>query len=131
MSNPGFVNPLQQVASEAEYKPASSIKCPWCGDPIVLDDRAVYLHHGKIGRGKKSGSPMVVDAEFTVGDVTLHELCAVPYLTQEVVDSADDAQQALDGITEEMFGVSFTALLDESHEQYCAACEAKLDGDDE
>lgn len=127
MDSPGF---LGQPVPNEEYKPPNSVKCAWCGEPILIGDRAVYMHHGQIGRGKKSGLPIVVDAQFTVGEVTLHELCSVAYLTQEVVDAADDAEQALDAITEEMFGVSFSALMDDSHERYCAACEAKLDGDD-
>lgn len=115
------------LSSEVEvFRPPSHIKCAYCEKPIFVGDRAVYFHHGVIGRGPKSGQPIVTDGEHTSGESTVHELCIAAFLTMEVVDSAEEVEQAIDSLTESVFGVSYTALAE--REEFCAACEEKIGG---
>ena len=103
--------------------------CRWCDKPIFLGDRSVYMHHGVLGQGRKSGQPVVVDDESTSGDAVMHELCSVSYLVMNIVDSAEEGETVIDSVTGDMFGIPYSELL--NSEQYCAACEAQLDGDED
>lgn len=111
------------------YKAPAHTMCKWCDKPIFLGDRAVYIHHGVLGQGRKSGQPIVVDGDSTTGDAVMHELCSVSYLVMNIVDSTDEYEAVIDELTGDMFGIPYSALLDS--EQYCAACEAHLDGSED
>ena len=50
-----------------EYRPQATSLCAYCDKPIFLGDGAVYFHHGIVGRGPKSGQPMVTEARNTSG----------------------------------------------------------------
>lgn len=108
-----------------EYRPPSHLLCAYCDKPIFLGDRAVYFHHGIVGRGPKSGQPMVTEARNTSGEAIVHELCIASYLMTEVVDSAEDIEQAIDGLTDSVFGVSYSTLAEER--DTCAVCGGIID----
>lgn len=113
---------------QQEYKPPSHILCRWCDKPIFMGDRSVYMHHGVVGRGRKSGNPVVVDDDLTSGEAVMHELCSVSYLIMSVVDSAEEGEAVVDTLTADMFGTPYSELMQQ--EELCANCEAKLDADD-
>lgn len=112
---------------QEEYRPPSHIICKWCDKPIFIGDRSVLLHHGIIGRGKKSGQPLVTDDELTSGEAVVHELCAISYLVMNIVDSAEEAENVIDTVTADMFGISYSELRNEDN--LCSACEAKIEDD--
>jgi len=112
---------------QPEYKPPSAKVCPWCSKPIWLGDRAVTIDHGILGRGKKSGQPVVIEDRLTSGEATLHELCSIAWLSTNVVDSSDEVEGVIDTITADIFGISYSELA--SEETLCAVCEEKIDGD--
>lgn len=101
--------------------------CRWCDKPIFIGDRSVFMHHGVIGRGRKSGNPLVVDDDLTTGEAVMHELCSVSYLLMNIVDSAEEGEAVIDTLTADLFGVPYSELLNQ--EQLCANCEARLDDD--
>lgn len=110
---------------QEEYRPQRHKDCAHCEKPIFLSDRAIYIHHGELGSGRKSGQPIVVDSDHTTGDAILHEGCALAYMVRNIVDSSDDLESLIDDVTVEHFGISYSELAQE--EDLCAACEAKLD----
>lgn len=114
--------------SEQVYRPPTHVMCKLCDKPVFLGDRAVYLHHGVVAPGKKSGQPVVDDDDSTTGDVVLHELCSISYLITNIVDSSEEGEAVIDTITGDIFGICYSELA--STEQLCAACEVQLDGDD-
>lgn len=109
---------------EPQFKPPKHKQCVWCDKPIFMGDRCVYLHHGMLGPGKKSGQPIVVDDRHTAGDEVLHELCSVPYMIQSIVDSSEEGEAVIDSLTGDMFGVPYSELLLRSG--HCAACGVDL-----
>jgi len=121
------IQPQAQTQEVREYKPPSSKICPVCSKPIWIGDRAVTIDHGVLGRGKKSGQPMIVEDRLTAGEATLHELCSIAWLSLNVIDSTDEVEAVIDSITLDVFGVSYSELS--SQEALCSVCEEKLDGD--
>lgn len=111
--------------TQQEYKPPDYVLCRRCDKPIFLGDRTVYVHHGILGRGRKSGSPIVVDDDMTSGEAVICELCAVSHMVMNVVDSSEEAEGVVDTLTADLFGVSYSELV--SQEQLCANCEARID----
>jgi hypothetical protein len=111
--------------TQQEYKPPASIACKWCDKPIFIGDRSVYIHHGEIGRGSKSGQPVVKDADSTSGDAVVHELCAIGYMSTQIVDSSEEAESAIDTLCADIFGMTFTEMAD--HQNFCAACDVELE----
>lgn len=120
---------MNEQLAVPEYRAPTHALCRWCEKPVFLGDRSVYIHHGVLGQGRKSGQPIVVDDDTTSGDAVMHELCSLAYLTSMVVDSSDEVEAVIDTITGDMLGVTYSELL--TQEQYCAACEAQLDGDED
>lgn len=115
------------LSSDVEvYRPPSHIKCNFCEKPIFLGDRAVYFHHGVVGRGPKSGQPLVMDDSHTSGESVVHELCVAAFLTTEIVDSSEEVEQAIDTLTESVFGVSYSDLAE--RDNLCSSCEGLIDG---
>ncbi len=120
----GFGTPAPAVEA---YRPPSHIKCRYCDEPIFLGDRAVYFHHGVIGRGAKSGQPLVTDGEHTSGEAVVHELCVASFLLTEIIDSSAETEAVVDSITESLFGQSYSDLA--TQEPLCAVCETRIEND--
>lgn len=113
------------VPTPQAYQPPSSIICKYCNSPIFVGDRAVYFHHGIVGRGQKSGQPIVTDGSHTSGESVVHELCAPGFLTTEIVDCAEEVESVVDSITADIFGKSYSDMAME--ESLCVACGTELD----
>ena len=126
MDNLFFGTPAPPPQVEA-YRPPSFIKCRYCDEPIFLGDRAVYFHHGIIGRGAKSGAPHVTDGEHTSGESVVHELCVASFLLTEIIDSSEETEAVVDSITEDLFGQSYSDLA--TQEPLCSVCEARIEDD--
>lgn len=121
MTSP-FFTPVEQPQ---EFRPPKHANCTYCDKPIHLQDRAVYIHHGELGEGRKSGQPIVVDSQHTAGDAVLHETCSLGFMLKNITDSADDLETLIDSITQEHFGVSFSDLASEF--DFCGACGVKIE----
>ena len=67
--------------------------CDECGTLMEFGEEAVELFWGRIGRGQKSGQPMVVDMHDDNDafiPVKLHLWCVQPFMDKHIYDVQDD-----------------------------------------
>lgn len=97
------------VAAPTPVK-APFLECDNCGEDIEEGDECVQLFIGRAGKGKKSGQPTVVDSmamEPQHAVANLHLWCVAEFAVTVVYEDQNY----------------------EDEPQFCAACDAKLDGD--
>ena len=123
MSNPPAFHAPQIVAYDAAGQPVYQqpnpvfritpemvdLECDNCGQVFQLGEPAVELYLGIVGRGEKSGRPMVVDdpnVEHPENTNTwiVHPQCAVECITHHICDWGED-------------------------EAICAICEQRIEDD--
>lgn len=81
-------------------------KCSQCDDNIEVDEPCIELFFGILGRSKKSGQLMVLDASSEPDPpIILHTYCVVSFS----IDNIDDS------------------MPDDFGENICQHCESKLD----
>jgi hypothetical protein len=101
-----------QVAPVAPT-PVPFLDCDNCGETIEEGDECIELFIGRAGRNKKTGQPSIVEStaiEPQHAVAKLHLWCVAEFATVSVYED-----QYFDGDEEPRF---------------CAACDAKLDGEE-
>jgi hypothetical protein len=102
----------QQVSSrpqgdEAEFDITVCLPCDYCGGLMEPGEEATELFYGVIGKGPKSGQPMVVESALVDHPVvSLHLWCIKPFVKECLYIEDDEEETA----------------------RYCSGCEAKLSG---
>lgn len=98
-----------------EWDPNHFLICTFCRKPIEHGEEGIDIVPGVSGFGPKSGKPMLVDVTDPLHQpATLHYECVTPYLLHPELSDED-----------------YYDYEEEEEVKYCAACDAKLDGDTE
>lgn len=121
---PTYTAPQQQFQQPQVAQPViptgEVLICDFCEQPIVDGEEALNGLYGVGGVGQNTGRPMVVPSkDVPKGEFDLHLMCLPAFLMEnlpEIVEEIKDMEYELQE-------------YEEPEEQFCAACDARLNGD--
>ena len=99
--------PTQGQGDGLDFDIDVCLPCDHCGELMEPGEEALEILYGVIGKGQKSGQPMVVESSLIDHPfVNLHIWCAAEFIKTYIYLEEDEPDGA----------------------RYCAGCDAKLSG---